>query len=845
MVPLPIDSLIPDLLAQLRDRRSLILVAESGAGKTTRVPPAIVKQNLLPPEHPSAILLQPRRVAARAAAMRIAEENRWELGREVGYHIRFERRVSRGTRLHVMTEGILTRRLLDDPILDGVGCVILDEFHERSLHTDLAIALLREVRQTVRPDLMLIVMSATLDAAPVARFLEEAPIVQSKGRAFPVEITHGGATPRAALPERIAQLVRETDRDGDILVFLPGVGEINRTIDAINTDDLVLPLHGQLQSDDQIAALRPASKRKIIVATNIAETSLTIDGVRTVIDSGLERVASYDPRRGMDRLELQRISRASAAQRAGRAGRTAPGGCIRLWSQSEERAMDDFATPEIRRVDLAATVLALHAWGHPDPRKFGWFEAPDERTLVSAEQLLEMLGAVAAGKITDLGRKMLGMPVHPRLARLLIAAAEQRMTREGASIAALLSEKDIIRPQTNVHPSERHAKTAADSDLLVRLEILESRTRNDDVDQNALRQVLKLADELRRLSPSPSTLGEGRGEGSLLRLPLYAYPDRVCRRRTSDPSAAAMVGGGGVRLAPESSVRRHEFFIALDPRHDERNPRAEAVVRIASGIEPAWLDEMFPHEIRRERAAVYDAQRDRVVGQGQVLYRDLVLRNDKDAAVDDETAAHVLMDYITVPRAWELLWADELMARWLTRYEFLTVAMPDLNFKPITPGIMRELVESAVQGKRSLAEVRRALFDAVQGTLDYHQTRALAIEAPESITVPTGNRIKLEYRGINTWGVRDQVEPPVLAVRLQELFGMTQTPRIAGGRVAVRLHLLGPNYRPVQITDDLQSFWKTTYFQVRKDLRVRYPKHAWPEDPLTAKPEAKGTRRRQ
>ncbi|MEA2735088.1 MAG: ATP-dependent helicase HrpB, partial [Humisphaera sp.] len=529
MTPLPIDSVLPEALAALRAAKSLVLVAEPGAGKTTRVPPAILREQLLSREHPNLVLLQPRRVAARAAAQRIADENGWTVGREVGYQIRFERKISAETRLHVMTEGVLTRQLLDDPYLEGVGCVVLDEFHERSLHTDLAAALLREIRQTVRPDLMIVVMSATLEAEPVAKFLGDAPIVRSAGRTFPVDVLHAGATPRIELPNRIARLINDTDDDGDILVFLPGVGEINRTIDAIEAsgrrDDLVVPLHGSLSGDEQFAALKPSQRRKIVVATNIAETSLTIDGVTTVIDSGLARVAGFDPQRGMDRLELKRISRASATQRAGRAGRTRPGKCIRLWSAIEDKSLEPFESPEVKRVDLTGTVLALHTWGHSDPRTFGWYEPPEERAIAYAEQLLEMLGATTSernGKITDVGRKLLSLPVHPRLGRLLLAAAEAGMLREGAAIAALLSEKDILRTRTDLHPSERRPTTQGPSDLLIRLDVLESRRRDHEVDQGSLRQVLKARDELERigkrvLTPSPRIRGEGRGEGRAAR----------------------------------------------------------------------------------------------------------------------------------------------------------------------------------------------------------------------------------------------------------------------------------------------------------------------------------------
>jgi ATP-dependent helicase HrpB len=875
MTPLPIDPAIAEILAHLRGAaRSLVLVAEPGAGKTTRVPPAIVKQNLLSKEHPNLVLLQPRRVAARAAAQRIADENGWTIGREVGYQIRFERKISADTRLHVMTEGVLTRQLLDDPYLEGVGCVVLDEFHERSLHTDLAVALLREIRQTVRPDLMIVVMSATLEAEPVSRFLGDAPIVRSAGRTFPVDISHAGATPRIELANRIARLIADNDDDGDVLVFLPGVGEINRAIDAIEPSaragDLILPLHGSLSGDEQFAALKPSQRRKIVVATNIAETSLTIDGVTTVIDSGLARVAGFDPQRGMDRLELKRISRASATQRAGRAGRTRPGRCIRLWSAIEDKSLEPFESPEVRRVDLTQTVLALHAWGHSDPRKFEWYEPPDERAIAYAEQLLEMLGATTAetnGKITEVGRKLLSLPVHPRLGRLLLAAAEAGMTRDGAAIAALLSEKDILRVRTDLHPSERRPITQGPSDLLIRLDMLESQRRDQEVDQGSLRQVSKARDELERigsrLSPgtgaSPvhlrrptagaaSSMGEApmpremRGDDALLMLPLFAYPDRVCRRRRgNDAAAGVMVGGGGVRLAPESVVRQHEFFLALDARQDQRNLAREAIVTVASSIDAAWLEEMFPQEIRRERTAAYDEQRDRVVGREAVLYRDLVLREHADAAVDAALAERVLADWAT-PRAWELLREDERAQRWIARLELLARAMPDKGWPSISEATAREVVGSAVAGKRSLSQLRPAMLPALQALLAYPLDRLMEAEAPEAIKVPTGNHIKLDYPRQSD--VPGEIRPPVLAVRLQELFGMTQTPRVAGGRVPVQIHLLGPNYRPVQITDDLQSFWKTTYFQVRKDLRVRYPKHSWPEDPLTAKPEAKGSRRR-
>ena len=851
MTRLPIDSALPEIVDHLRRSRSLVLVAPPGAGKTTRVPPAILRAGLLSHEHPNIVMLQPRRVAARASAARIAEENGWELGREAGYHVRFDRKLTDTTRIRVLTEGILTRQLLDDPFLPGIGAVLLDEFHERSLHTDVAIAFLREIQQTVREDLMLIVMSATLDAEPVAKFLGDCPIVRSLGRAFPVEITHDGshtARPHKHLPERIAAAVAPLldDADtGDILVFLPGEEEIRRTLHRLESladrhGLLVLPLHGSLPAEEQTLALRPAARRKIILATNIAETSLTIDGVRTVIDSGLARVAGFDPRRGLNKLELKRISKASATQRAGRAGRTAPGRCIRLWSQKDERLLPDFELPEIRRVDLCGTVLSMHAWGQADPRRFGWYEPPAEETIVSAERLLEMLGAISSetnGKITPLGKQLERLPIHPRLARLLHAASAVGLVREGTTLAALLSEKDISRNEPTAGP--RRPTTRGPSDLLLRLDLLaraeadrfHPSLRDHGIDPIAARQVVQTRDDLLRMARRlPQGKSHGNVEDQLLRLVLWAYPDRVCRRR-ADSDRATMVGGGGVRVAPESAVISGEFFVALDARQDERSQSKEALVRVASEIRVEWLEEMFPQEIRREKRVVYDATRATVVEQTIVSYRDLLLHENSSATVDPELAALALAEALR-PRAREIFLENDDAAHLLARVTLLREKMPEHPWPIFDEVELGDCLAEACLGKRSLEMVRTApLVSILKTRLPWPLDRLLEDHAPESIEVPTGNRIRITY----TAG-----QPPVLAVRLQEMFGLLDTPLIAAGRVPVLLHLLGPNYRPVQITDDLRSFWTTTYFQVRKDLRVRYPKHSWPDDPLTAKPVAKG-----
>ena len=851
MTPLPIDPSLPEIVALARRRRCLVLVAPPGAGKTTRVPVALLQAGLLSADHPTLVMLQPRRVAARAAASRIAEENGWRLGGRVGYQIRFEKRVGPDTRLKVVTEGILNRQLVVDPFLEGVGAVVLDEFHERSLHTDLAIALLREVRESVRDDLIVVVMSATMEAEPVARFLGDAPIVRVAGRSYPVEVRYRGAS-AAPLPEQVARAVEEavaTDTDpGDVLAFLPGVEEIRRAGRelapwASREGVLVLPLHGSLDGEEQDRALRPSDRRKVILATNIAETSLTIEGVTTVIDGGLARFAGHDPARGLDRLELGRISRASAEQRAGRAGRTRPGRCVRLWSEREHRGLAESDVPEVRRVDLCGTVLALHAWGHPDPSRFDWFEAPDPGAIASSERLLALLGALdgEGGAITPLGRRLLDVPAHPRLGRLLIASAAGGFLDQGAALAALLSEKDILSRNFG---REARPEVHATSDILIRLDRFEEAERarfvpalrDRGIDPNAARQVAKVRDDLSRIGGRLA--GPGKNEPSeedLLRLVLLAYPDRVVRRRGGDGSTGVMVGGRGVRLDPESVVREAEFFLALDPREDRRGRTLEARVRVASAIRLEWLEELFPGAIRREKAVEFDEERGRVVGISTLSYRDLPLREDRNAPVDPQAAGMALARAMA-PRGRAFFERDEASSLWLARLDLARRAMPELDWTTFEPEDWTELIHLACLGKRSEAEIAGgSLLAILKGRLGFARNQRLDEQVPEALTVPSGNRIRLAYSVDG---------PPVLAVRLQELFGWSDTPRIAGGRVAVLLHLLGPNYRPVQITDDLKSFWSGAYFQVRKDLRARYPKHSWPDDPLNARAEARGGRRR-
>lgn len=835
MISLPIDSFLPTITSTLAARGVLVLVAEPGAGKTTRVPPAILRTGLLSKEHPQLVMLQPRRVAARAAAARIAFETGTTLGNEVGYHVRFDKKLSDQTALRVLTEGILTRQLVSDPFLDRIGCVVLDEFHERSLDVDLAISLLAEIRQSVRPDLKLVVMSATLDANSVATFLGDAPIIEVPGRTFPVEIEYRKPSEKKVW-DRVADEVEtiastQSQDDGDVLVFLPGVHEITRTLEGLapiaHRFDLdVRPLHGSLSFDDQQRALASSDRRRVIIATNIAETSLTIDGVTSVIDSGLARVPRFDPKRGLDRLELARISQASAKQRAGRAGRTQAGRCVRLWTSNEQAAMDSFELPEIRRVDLAPTVLSLRAWGTNDPRTFGWFDAPDEATLASAERLLAMLEAIDGerGAVTELGKQLSRLPVHPRIGRMLLAGVELGETEAACGYAAILSEKDFVRDDDAY--SNRAPRTLGSSDLDWRLQLLDSHGHEHFVDRNGVRSVRRVREELlriaRRLKSSGMSMGGIENADRRLLLPLLGFPDRVCRRRDND--TGLMVGGGGVRLHPSSVVREGAFFLALDARSDERSRSREASVRIASRVEPEWLETLLSHQVTRDNQLVYEESSGKVVSRRATRFHDLSIREVREGGAVDSAQAGVALAEGLRGRATELIAAEEDASRLLQRLAFVRKHVAEVGWPEIDEDGLNQMLAEACANKRSRGEVR--MIDGIRARLQYPLDRKLEEFAPESVEVPTGSRIVLDYSNPNT--------APVLAVRLQELFGLPQTPRIAGGRVNVLLHLLGPNYRPVQVTEDLGSFWKNTYPQVRKDLRARYPKHSWPEDPLEA-----------
>jgi ATP-dependent helicase HrpB len=840
---LPVDAALPEIISALCAEGAVVLKAPPGAGKTTRVPPAMLEAGLAELDdgrrRGQIVLLQPRRVAARAAATRIAEERGSEVGEEIGYQVRFERRASARTRLLVCTEGVFLRRLQDDPFLEDVAAVVFDEFHERSLDADLAMAMVRRVRNEVRPDLRIVVMSATLAPGPIARYLGDCPTVESLGRTFPVTVEYQRFASNEVIEAQAAGGVRQVvdETDGDVLVFLPGVGEIRRTEelladDAHRNDWALLPLYGDMSLDEQQRVLRPLDRRKIVLATNVAETSLTIDGVTAVVDSGWARVNRLDPWLGLNRLEMTRISKASAEQRAGRAGRTKPGRCLRLWTERDQQSLRDFGLPEIARVDLSDAVLQLLAWGEADVRAFPWFEPPPSAALDQAVALLDAIDATSGGVLTDVGRRLAKLPLQPRLARLLDEGQRRGVAERAALCAALLSERAPFRSRGPRAKAAHHS----DSDVLDRLQAVEAFERSGRRDSPAgellpgpARQILRARDQLLRLTDDRGAKSPADGDEAVLRALCVAFPDRICKRREPKGRRGLMVGGRGVRLADESAVADAELFVAAELTE---SGQVETLVRQASLVERAWLPESH---LQTATDIVFDAERERVMALRRTKFLDLVL-DESPAALPADADAGALLAAAVGERYDPAQFVDDDGRRYLARVECLRGWKPELNWPDFGAEPWRALLPEWCRGLSSVAELKKTSpVAAIQGRLDAQQLAAVERDAPERVAVPSGSRITLEY---------EVGKPPILAVRIQELFGMRETPRVGGGRIAVLLHLLAPNYRVQQITPDLASFWKNTYPEVKKELKRRYPKHAWPDDPLTAEPQRRPQRRR-
>lgn len=850
--PLPIDKLVPLAVEHLRQAPALVLRSPTGSGKTTRLPPALEAAGMGP-----VLLLEPRRLSARAAAARMAQEAQEPLGERFGYRVRFDKKVGPRTRVTAVTEGIFLRQLLSDPLLEGVGCVVFDEFHERHLEGDLALALVRRIQQEVRPDLRIVVLSATLDTQPLEAFLD-ARVITSEGRLFPVEVVHQAPQGREALEDQVLRACAPLCEapGGDLLVFLPGKGEIRRCERALaglaRQHALQLhSLHGELKPAAQDAALRRGQARKLILSTNLAESSVTVDGVSVVIDSGWARIPRFDAARGIDQLELTRISRQSVQQRAGRAGRQGPGLNLRLWSQLEEQALAEVAEPEVKRVDISGAWLSLLDFGEAQPAEFPWFEAPEPLGLERAEGLLQALGAArphgTGWQITERGRELARLPLTPRLGRLLLAGRELGCLGRAALAAALISERDpLSRALESLDPQR-----VVESDVLERVELLEDHERGRgprELQRGAAHQVLAVRDQLLRNLEPADRPSAADADGALLEALFVAYADRLAKRRsqttrskqkkrtrqvahrsrfqTAQGLRAQLADGRGVRLGRNSHVHDASLFVCIELAASA----GEAEVRLASGVQREWLDAAGFEE---SFECTFDSDTEQVRLLRVKRWRGLKLQ---ESSVDgherhaDAAVASALAEAASARIESALDWNQEDFQQLISRWNCLAEWAPELRLQALVPSewALAQLPKLA-RGCRSFADLRRIqLAQRLRSSLDPGTLRKLDQWLPARLELPAGRSAAILYSA---------GQAPVLSVRIQHLFGVDATPTLLSGRVTMVLHLCAPNGRPEQITSDLPGFWRGSYALVRKELRGRYPKHDWPEDPLSAKPQ--------
>jgi ATP-dependent helicase HrpB len=843
----PLAIALRDGLAQHRDA---VLQAPTGAGKSTIVPLALLEENFLVGR--KILMLEPRRLAARAVAGRMASLRGENIGQTIGYRMRLDTRVSAATRIEVVTEGVLTRMLQEDPALEGVGCVVFDEFHERSLQADLGLALCLDARRQLGGTFRLIIMSATIEGERVVRLLGDAALVQVPGRAFPVSVQYLGRGAPQLDAQRLgpamarAVLCALDETPGDVLAFLPGVGEIRRVEGALAQASLpatvrVLSLYGQMNGAAQDAVLLPsaAGTRKVVLATNIAETSLTIPGVTAVVDCGLVRRSRFDPVTGMSRLDLERISRAASEQRAGRAGRVAPGVCYRLWSEGAQLSLAATTAPEILEADLASLALELARWGANDAMSLAWLDAPPAPMLQQARALLARLGVLdAQARLTPLGQEMSRLPVHPRLAAMLLAARALGAVPLAAQLAAVLSERDLLRTGAGF----------GDPDLRARLDLLRGTGGRDGADRAVLDRVQRSARSLEEAVPrlpnkragassdTPARVVASQDEpvGGLL---AFGFPDRIGQRREGSQGRYLLANGRGAAFAHASSLARAPFIVAAALDDRER----EARIDLAAQLPLVLLEQLFADHITTQESFGWSSSEGAVLWRRVRRLEALVLEDQTRAPADGPQTVAAMLEGIRELGLAALPW--DLEARTVqARMQFVrSLPRTDLGDWPASDDAalsasMDQWLSPWLAGITRRAHLERLpLLEALGARLEPQQRRALESLAPRELVVPTGSHIRIDYLDDNS---------PCVAVRLQEVFGLQATPRIGGGAVPITFKLLSPAQRPVQITRDLGGFWRSSYAEVRKDMRGRYPKHAWPENPLEASPTRGAVRRR-
>ncbi|MBK9948771.1 MAG: ATP-dependent helicase HrpB [Nitrospira sp.] len=838
MSTLPIEDVVPSLRDALAAEPNTVLTAPPGSGKTTRVPLALLDEPWL--SNKKLLILEPRRLAARGAAHHMAALLHEQVGNTVGYRMRFETRVGPTTRIEVVTEGVLTRLLQRDPSLNEYGLVVFDEFHERSLQADVGLTLCLETQRIFRRDLRMLVMSATLDCGPVRELLGRASAVTCEGRMFPVETRYLNEPVVGRLDLAVAQVIRQSlAKDaGSLLVFLPGMAEIRRLermlVDAkLGSSVVIAPLHGDLPQSMQDLAIRPADpgKRKVVLATSIAETSLTIDGVHVVIDAGRLRIPRFDPRSGLTRLETVRVTQDSADQRRGRAGRLAPGICYRLWTLKEQSTFTAHRQPEILEADLTSLMLDLAQWGTYEPTELSWLTSPPSGSIAQAKALLIQLGAFSSdGRLTDHGRDMAELALHPRLAHMLLKANPLRLMDQACAVAALLSERDILDG-----PAASHT-----ADLRVRLDIVRGPTGSlgISVRRGTVERVVRTADVWRRQfgrdkdGNVDSTSDRSQAAGLLLAL---AYPDRIAQRLPSEEARYRLVNGQGAQFITPDPLAKEPFLVVADVEGGGQ----WAKINLAAPLTGQEIESLYGDHVMTEESVLWDARAGAVRASRRRRLGAVVLLEEGLSNPDPQLVTTALLRGVYEAGLQALHFTSELTQwrtriAWLKQLEGSASEWPDLSEETLLQ-TLETWLGPFVSGMTTLNAVSRLDLGApLHALLTYEQHTRLDQLAPTHITVPSGSRLRLDYSPSG---------PPVLAVRLQEMFGCQQTPRVAGGNVPVMLHLLSPAKRPMQVTQDLGGFWKRTYQDVRKDLRGRYPKHHWPEDPLSALPTAKVKRR--